>query len=363
MRDLRKEFPVAKHHLYFDTASTGLLYESLMDWRNEHDLDFLLGGSTFRNGHKKLLDTVRKQVATFFGSKKENIALIPNFSFGFNALLEGVEKPKRVLLLENEYPSISWAVQSRDFEIAYAKLDENLEQNISAAFEKKTPDIFACSLVQYINGIKIDFEFLKQLKQKYPNTLLIADGTQYLGTEVFNFEESALDVLGASGYKWMLAGFGNGFLMVKEEVKNKIFPKTIGYNSAETMESSLEETIFIKHFEPGHQDTFNYGSLGFSLRFLTQIGKETIATHLEILCEKARQGFTKLNLLEDSVVLRKKHSTIFNIKGDEKLFQYLKANNIICSQRGNGIRLSFHFYNTEKEVGSLVALLQNYLSR
>ncbi len=362
MRDLRKEFPVAKHHHYFNTASTGLLYESLMEWRNVHDLDYLMGGSTFRDTHKKFLDTIRKQVATSFGGKKENIALVPNFSYSFNAILEGIEKPKKVLLIEQEYPSITWAIQSRDFDISYAPLDAHLEKNIALAFEKNTPDIFAFSLVQYINGIKIDLDFLKELKQKYPNTLLIADGTQYLGTEVFNFEDSALDILGASGYKWLLAGFGNGFLMVKDEVKEKIFPKIIGYNSAETMASSAEETLFIKHFEPGHQDTFNFGSLGFSLRFLNQIGLETIAQHITLLSEKAKQGFLKLNLLEEAVAQRSKHSNIFNIKGDEKLYQYLRANNIICSQRGNGIRLSFHFYNTEKEVGSLVALLQNYFS-
>ncbi len=363
MRDLRKEFPVAKHHLYFDTASTGLLYESLMEWRNVHDLDYLMGGSTFRNTHKKFLDSVRKQVATSFGGKKENIALIPNFSNGFNAILEGIEKPKKVLLLENEYPSISWAVRSRDFEIFYADLDTVVEQNIALAFEKHRPDIFTFSIVQYINGIKLDLDFLKDLKGNYPETLFIADGTQYLGTEVFNFEESGLDILGASGYKWMLGGFGNGFLMVKDDVKEKIFPKTIGYNSAETMASSAEETLFIKHFEPGHQDTFNFGSLGFSLRFLQQIGLDAIAEHLALLSEKAKQGFTKLNLLEEAVALREKHSNIFNIKGDDKLYQFLRANNIICSQRGNGIRLSFHFYNTEKEVGSLLALLQNYLAK
>ncbi len=363
MRDLQKEFPVAKHHLYFDTPSTGLLYEPLREWRNVHDLDYLMGGSAFRNTHKNFLDTVRKQVATSFGGKKENIALIPNFSYGFNSILEGIDKPKKVLLLENEYPSISWAIQSRGFEIFYTRADAHLEQNIALAFEKNPPDFFAFSLVQYINGIKIDLDFLKELKERYPQTLFIADGTQYLGTGVFNFEESALDILGASGYKWLLGGFGNGFLMVKDDVKDKISPKTIGYNSAETMASAVEETLFIKHFEPGHQDTFNYGSLGFSLRFLNQIGWEAIAEHIAFLSEKAKAGFTKLNLLEDAVVQRQKHSNIFNIKGDEKMYQYLRANNVLCSQRGGGIRFGFHFYNTEKEVGSLVALLQNYLGR
>ena len=99
----------------------------------------------------------------------------------------------------------------------------------------------------------------------------------------------------------------------------------------------------------------------FSLNFLDRIGKDRIDAHNQKLSQLAKVEFTKLGLLENMVALRKEHSTIFNIKGDDTLFKHLMANDVFCAQRGNGIRLGFHFYNTEKEIQTLVRILKERL--
>ncbi|WP_034259494.1 aminotransferase class V-fold PLP-dependent enzyme [Altibacter lentus] len=357
MEDLRKELPVLSKYTYLNTASSGLISTSLVQWRHEHDLKLMVDASVFRDTHRSILEEVKREVALFFDASLHEIALVPNFSFGLNTLLEGLPQKQKVLLLGKDYPSVNWAFEHRDFDVCYAAIDENLEQNIERAVVEHQPDIFAFSLVQYLNGVKIDLNFLKQLKAYHPGLLLIADGTQYLGTEVFRFSESPIDILGASCYKWLLAGYGNGFFIVKDALHSKIFPSTIGFNSAEAMFSKREEISFMKHFEPGHQDTLNYGSLGFALRQLQAIGMETVSEKIEAISTKAKERFTQLGLLEATVVQREQHSNIFSIKGDEALFQKLKKENIICSQRGQGIRVSFHFYNTEAELDKLVSII------
>ena len=213
------------------------------------------------------------------------------------------------------------------------------------------------SIVQWLTGIKIDFQFLKELKSENPHLLLIADGTQYLGTEYFNFSESPIDVLGASAYKWLTAGYGNGFIFIKETAKQKIHPRTLGFNSALTFESKPEETQFIRHFEPGHQDTLNYGSLEQAMIFVETLGKDVLYQHLANLSKTAKEAFAERGLLLASTLNRKEHSTIFNLKGDKALFQKLKNANIICSPRGGGIRVSFHYYNTLEELKFLLEIL------
>ncbi len=42
MQNLRKKFPVLKQCIYANTPATGLLYEDLLEWRQEHDLDYLI---------------------------------------------------------------------------------------------------------------------------------------------------------------------------------------------------------------------------------------------------------------------------------------------------------------------------------
>ena len=87
-------------------------------------------------------------------------------------------------------------------------------------------------------------------------------------------------------------------------------------------------------------------------------GKDKIEEKLLELSNYAREELSALNLLSSAVVNRKKHSTIFNITGDTNLFKKLEAKNIICSQRGDGIRLSFHVYNTKSDIKEIVKILK-----
>lgn len=357
MKNFKKQFPILNQYTYLNTAASGLLPEAVMEFRQDHDLDFLISGSILKENQGPLLTGVREAVGRLFNCAPNLVALTPNFSYGFNTLMEGVEKGKKVLLLENDYPSVNWAVESRDFEVCYARINENLEQNVSEAVEKEKPDIFAFSLVQWINGIMIDPDFLKDLKKKYPELLLFGDGTQYCGTERFDFEASALDVLGASTYKWMNAGYGNAFFLFREHMEDKILPKSLGFNSLQGKYKPHEGNLIGK-FEPGHQDTLNFGSLKVAIELVEKVGIENIEKQVKDLTKETKSAFEERNLLEPAVVKRRKHSPIFNIKGDEALFQKLRSNNIICSQRGEGIRVSFHYFNTQEDIENLLKALK-----
>ncbi len=357
MKDFTNEFPVLKEYTYLNTPSSGLVSTTLVKWRQNHDNEFLIRGSLFRDGHKEFLKETRKQIADFFTTDPASVAMVPNFSFGMNAILEGIPGGKKILLLEGDYPSVNWPVEQRDFEVCYAALNADLEHNIEQAVKRNNPDVFAFSLVQYISGIAIDLDYLARLKHNNPDLLLIADGTQFLGTTNFNFSDSPLDVLGASAYKWLLGGYGNGFFLAKEEARERISPRTIGYNSLDASFGNEEAISFIGRLEPGHQDTLNYGSLAEALRFLQNIGMNEIEKYVRRLNDCARQEFIRMDLLDDQLVSREQSTTIFNIKGDRQLFERLRKNGIICSMRGDGVRIGFHIYNTEQDIEKLLHVL------
>ncbi len=361
MENIRNKFPVLRQSIYVNTPVFGPLYDDLYDWKQEFELDFLLKGSRMRNKSLETISDCRTIVGRYFNCKRENIALLNNFSTGLNMLLEGIDKKRKVLLLENDYPSVDWPFYKRGFDISYAKIDANLELNIKNAIVEEKVSILALSIVQWQNGILVDLEFLTQLKKEHPNLLIIADGTQFLGTTNFSFSDSAIDVLGVSAYKWLLAGYGSGFMLFKDDVERQCKLQTIGFNSADGMPEKKELIRFAKRFEPGHLAPMNFGSLKFSLEFFEGIGKDKIAAQNEKLGKIAKVEFSKLGLLQDMVVARNAHSTIFNIKGDQGKFDYLTENDVICTQRGDGIRLGFHFYNTEKDLNAILKLLKTRL--
>lgn len=358
MKNLRKPFPVLEQYIYFNTAASGLLSEQVFDYRQEHDLDFLISASILKEKQGKVLAGVRETVGSFFNCAPNRVALVPNFSYGFNTVLEGLDKKSKVLLLRNDYPSINWAVISREFPVTYAEIDSRVEENIKKAFRENRPDVFAFSIVQYINGIKLSIPFLSDLKREYPETLFVADGTQFCGTEQFDFDSSGLDVLICSSYKWLNAGYGNAFILFHGTAPEKIAPKTSGFNSLQGKYKEHEGN-FIGKFEPGHQDTHNYGSLKVALNLLKEIGMNTVEERVNNLGAFARAGLSRLGLLEKIVEERREHSSILNIRGDDKLYNLLRSNHILSSQRGDGIRLSFHYFNTEEEIEQLFKILSN----
>ena len=358
MDKVRKEFPVTRKSIYANTAVYGPLYDSLIDWRQEHDLDFLLYGSEMREKSLRILSDTRKTVGKFFSCKKENVALVNNFSTGLNVLLEGLAPKKKILLLENDYPSVNWSFENRDFDITYLKLSSTVEEEIEALIASKKINVLALSIVQWLNGFLIDLAFIKKLKATYPDVVIIADGTQFCGSRTFDFSASGIDVLGASAYKWLLAGYGNGFMLFSEQAKDVFSLSSIGFNAANGDFDKKDSIRFAKKFEPGHLSCLNFGSLKFSMDYMQRIGMDKITEHNTVLSQKAKMEFSSLGLLEECITARNLHSTIFNIKGNTSIFNKLLDNDVLCAQRGDGIRLSFHFYNTEKEIDAIVRILK-----
>ena len=83
----------------------------------------------------------------------------------------------------------------------------------------------------------------------YPNLLIVGDGTQFLGAHEFNFDNSPFDIVAASGYKWLLAGFGNGVVMI----------------SASFLERAINATAMRERFFQGHFNILGMASLGFAI--------------------------------------------------------------------------------------------------
>ncbi len=359
MNNARSNFPVLRQYIYANTAAFGLFSDDLLDWRQETDLDFLLKGSAMRNESLKIIKDTRASVASLFHCNTNNVALVPNFSLGINMVLNSLNKGAKIALLNNDYPSVKWPFKTRSFTTFEIPISAQIEDDIKTLVEKEKIDVLALSIVQWLNGVMIDLDFLKQLKKENPELIIIADGTQFCGTSDFNFQESGIDILGASAYKWLLSGYGNGFFLFKDAIKEKLATPIIGFSGADADEDNENAISFVRKFEPGHLSCTAFGSLNFSINYLKNIGMDKIEEQNKALSSKAKLEFTRLGLLQEQVIQRNKHSTIFNIKGDTKLYNFLTENNVICSQRGDGIRLSFHFYNTEKDINAIIKIIKS----
>jgi selenocysteine lyase/cysteine desulfurase len=265
-----------------------------------------------------------------------------------------MDPKSKFLLLKNDYPSINDAVEASGFDTVYAPIDEQMEQHILDACELHRPDLFCFSVVQYISGIQIDLDFLKELKVQFPHLIIVGDLTQYIGCEEFRFRESGLDIIIASCYKWLHAGDGNGFIAIKKNVEERTVPNK---NRDYSKNHPDEISTMITRFEPGHQDMTAFGSLQFAIEAATTIGIKNIEIAQKELSQLARSEFHKRGLLSKVVMGRADHSAIFNIKGDQQLYEKLLSHKIVTSLRGNGLRVSFSYLNTKDDLSRLLEVL------
>ena len=86
----------------------------------------------------------------------------------------------------------------------------------------------------------------------------------------------------------------------------------------------------------------------------------TIEDQIKELTAYTKQELIKLELLDKATIKRKIHSSIFNLKGDQKLYTYLKDHDIITAFRGEGIRVSMHFYNTIEDIENFLKVIYQY---
>ncbi len=337
------KFPALENKIYLDTARSGLMFSELLSWRNKHEIDFLNRGSQFRLNDESLLDQTKLEINKFLGSIDLTTFLVQNFSIGLSLLLKAIKSDKTILMIKDDYSSIINQVVSSGIKYNFSNNTFDLETQILKGINKYNPEILIFSIVQHIDGTLIDLDFIKQIKKDYPNILIIADGTQFCGTKYFNFKNSSIDVLISSGYKWMLGGYGNGFISFNKGFLNSYF--------------KLEKKNFLSLFEPGHHDTLSFGSLLFSLKKISNYGIDKIEKQINTLSIYTLDKLKTKKLLDTKILKRNNHSNIFNIKGDEILYKHLLDNNVICSQRGNGIRISINFYNTKSEIDYFLSLV------
>lgn len=353
----KKHFDIPEDIVYLNTPKNGLMPRAHIQWRREWDEAFFDANSNLRDQQPDIIQNVKSDFAGLFNCPAELVYLVPNFSFGYNVLLDGLPKGLKYAILQDDYPSVNYAIQSRGFDFGLIEIQQgNLEENILKVIKNSKPNVLSLSIVQYISGLKIDLAFIKQLKKDNPDLIIIGDATQYLGTEPFDFINSGFDAVGGSGYKWLMAGFGNGYMMLSRELYSMLY--TAARQRPGPKEPMLaHKPIIDLYFEPGHQDTLAHGSLSQSIHFYKELNMNNVKEYLNELQDYAYQIFDERRWLLPVVKDRSCKSMLINLQVPQETYPLLVQKGIRCFPRGTGIRIGLHLYNNKSDVDRLVAVL------
>jgi selenocysteine lyase/cysteine desulfurase len=306
------DFPALKSSTYFNTAYVGLMSQSLYEFRSNFEKNYLLNADQYKIDAYDSLNNTHAAIAAFIGSKKEQTYFVSNFSAGIRFVLDGLPVGSNVLYLKDDYHSLVDALEERDFNHFSLSIDERLEENIEHALSQNNFHALVTSIVQFTHGLKIDFDFLHHIREKYPKLLIVGDATQHIGTEHFDFDASPFDAVVCSGYKWLLAGFGNGFIALSDQF----------FTHTNLIREDFKQKVFSGHF-----NILGAASLVFALEYLKANHFGKLVEKSKALSQNLRNGLTNIGWIPE-YYKRKPQSSIVSIPADESLLNKLQEQGI-----------------------------------
>jgi cysteine desulfurase / selenocysteine lyase len=346
---------------YLNTASFGLIDPEVKAVADAFYTDLAAYGSSVSEAWRTDSEPrIRETIGGFLGAEAKNIAMIPNFSWGFNGVVQSLKGTERVLLYRGDFPSVLEPFILNGFEIVW--IDDidgfalRLEQ-IEDAIRNRLVDIVALSHVQYNSGYKLPLAQIANLCREH-DVCFIVDATQSMGAVPIDVVGLDLDVFIASNYKWMNAGFGTGIMYLKESFLKKYPPVVGGFASYTILDGKFRHILSAKSYEPGHPNVYGLNLLKASIVNIQSRGVAEIEAHNMRLIELLLEGISPLSLPLIGPTTLDNRASFVLLNDEDGLSDTIIKGGFVVTNRGGRVRISLHHYNTREEVLALIDCLK-----
>lgn len=290
----------------------------------------------------------------------DDLALVKNTSEALSFVAFGLDwrAGDQIVIGNQEFPSnrIVWeALRPRGVEVIQVDLaGHDPEARLLEACGPRTR-LLAVSAVQYASGLRLDLERLGA-GCGARGVLLCIDAIQQLGALPFDVQRYGCAFAMADGHKWMLAPEGLGVFYCRADLRERLALHEYGWHMLEHAGDYTRQdwrpASTARRFECGSPNMLGAVALEASLSLLEEIGMPRVAAELQDRVTwllEALGTVPGLRFWSETDPRRRAGIVTFSLDGmdTDMLFQRLKDNQVVCAQRGGGIRLSPHFYTPE----------------
>jgi len=345
--EVRKVYPAALNSTYLNTPSCGSLAIGTVEAAiNEQVLLMSEGASHFMQWMEHGRTEVLQAVAGNLGTVVENVALVPNFSKGAALLAPFLAHRPKVLVVSGDYPTLLAPFKFPPFQLVVIDPlpDGSIPLDLlESAIKRERPDIVAISHVQWSSGHAIDLRAVAALCRTY-NALSFFDATQSWCCLPIDVLAMGIDIIGSSGYKWALAGFGNGFFYLAERVRAELEERSGRKLMAQLM--------------VGHEDPVAFIRLKDALQRYRELGPKAITGRVEALCTLTIEELDAIGIPVLNGGNENGRSGFMIIEGGQERLELMQNAGVLAALRGSGIRIGLHFYNSAEDISRLVERLR-----
>jgi len=365
---IRSRFRVFKKKIYLNSCSQGALCDAVEASQQEHIQSWHDSGSPWDVWVEKY-EAARTAFARFIGAEPDEVAIIPSASAGINSIASALDfrSRRKVVMGEFEFPTMGqiWlAQQRRGMEIQFL---ESHKDRLSADAYAEAIDnqtlIVPLTHICFMNGFRSDVRAVTRLAHDQ-GALVMLDDYQDAGTRPIKVKELNVDFYVTGALKYLLCPSGIAFLYVRRGLIEALTPTITGWFGQQN-----PFAFDTKHFDPAHTARrFEAGSppvphvyaVSAALELLRSVGFERIADHVGGLTQKFLEGARQLQIQIKTPPDSRGPLVVLRMKDAEAMVKKLAEREIVVSNRMDGLRVSFHVYNSIEDVQAVLSLLEKY---
>lgn len=359
--NLDREFPVRKSLVYFNHAAVAPLPRRVADAISAHNENLRDRGAADWRRWYGGIETAREKVARFIGAGREEVAFLPNTSWGLNLVAQSFpwQRGDNVVSNDMEFPSNAYPWLLLERRGVECRLAENRGgrvnvDDIAAKVDGRTR-VVAVSWVAFHNGWVFPIEEISRFCRER-EILFVLDAIQGLGALPLDVHAAGVDVLAADAHKWLLGPEGCTVFFVAESARDRVPPLFAGWwnirHERGYLDYDLDFYSSARRYEPGTLATANIAGLAAAIDLLTETGPEIVRTRILEVNEILKRGLAERGWrivspepLQSGILAAALPDTDSRVLA--KRFEEL---GIMTAPREGALRFSPHFYNDAREV-------------
>jgi selenocysteine lyase/cysteine desulfurase len=357
---IRKRFPVTERLAYLNSAAAGPVSRASQAAAAGYYEKMMQDGDVHWNRWLADREAIREKVARLINAEPEEIAFTTNTSAGMNVIVDALEDRGEVISSELEFPvtSLPWMHRRIPVHLLPAAAGEIRIEDLQRAMTHDT-GVIALSHVQFSNGFRIDPEAVGSIKGKHA---LVINASQSAGAFAIDVKRMKIDALCATGHKWMLAGYGSGFVYLSRELLAQSLPRTIGWLSVENPFEMRNDEFRPRHdtaarVELGCPHFAGIFSLGASVDLIGEIGTANLQARVLDLnrfltSRLLENGWQVLSPLQSEKA--RSGETLVSVEKAAEVVRHLFRRGVVVTEKPEGIRVATHFFNSEDDVERLI---------
>ncbi len=369
---IRDRFPILERAVYTNSCSQGALSNDVRAAYEQYMTDWDDRGAPWELWVEQA-EGARARFARLLNATPDEIAVTTSVSAGVSSLLSGLrhaEGRNKIVISDFEFPTIGQITHAQ--ELLGSKVDHVAAapdatiplERLAEAIDDET-GLVAITLVSFRNGSKTDVKEVIRLAHEV-GALVLVDSFQGVGAIPIDVQDLNADFVTGGVLKYLLGSSGLAFLYCRADLLPQITPTVTGWFADEDIFKmdiyDYSPSATARKFESGTPPIPNIYAGNAGMDLMHEIGIAATERHVGRLTAQLIDGLDRIGakMVTPRDPTKRGPMVAVATTDEQAMVAALKEDGILTSARDGNIRLSFHCYNSEEDIESVVAGLEKH---